>query len=209
MLIQTYDETYFYEIYTSLLEVQLLKNKIILISGYCATGKSTFSHNLANRYKLPCFNKDTLKEVIGEGFGAENTDVHKKNSTVTFSLMLHIAEKFLQTGQICILESNFKKSESVHIESLLAKYDCECLTFLFKGDLDAIYDRYKERDRLGERHWVHSSAGENREGFIQGHLYAGLGDVAIGQTITVDATVFEDVDDAKLFNIAENFLTSQ
>jgi len=184
----------------------LLKNKIILVGGYCATGKSTFARELSKRLELPCFVKDAIKEVIGEGFGAENTEVHIKNSKVTFLLMLAFAESFLQVGKSCVLESNFKKLESEQIKTLLEKYNCECLTFIFKGDLDVLYDRYIDRDNAGKRHWVHRLPNESRERFREGHLRNGIGEISIGRTIEIDATTFENIDYEKLFILAEDFL---
>lgn len=178
--------------------------KIILIGGYCATGKSTFSRKLAEHLKIPCFNKDVIKEVIGDGFGAENTDVYNKNSAVTFSLMLHIAERFLQAGKPCILESNFKLSESEQLKELLDKYNAECLTFLFKGELAVLYKRYAEREKT-ERHWVHLTTGENREMFINWHNYD-LNKISIGKAIYVDATDFLTINYEELFNKAECFI---
>ena len=142
-----------------------MKNKIILVSGYPAAGKSTFSLELAQRLNIPCFNKDMIREVMADGFGVENEGVlnrDKKGSATTFMLLLHIAERFLQTGNICILESNFQilsplsLPESEQIKKLLEKYNSECLTFVFKGDLDVISERYFSRD--SERHWVHAKA---------------------------------------------------
>jgi len=183
-----------------------VKNKLILVSGYCAAGKSAFSRELAARLSLPCFNKDTIKEVIGDGFGAENTDVHRKNSAVTFALMLHIAERFLQAGKVCVLESNFRLSESEKINALLAKYGCDCLTFLFTGDLDVLYKRYAEREKT-ERHWVHLTVGEDRDFFVKGHLEGGFDKVKLGRTVCVDATDFAKVDYKELFSVAERFLS--
>jgi len=182
-------------------------NKIILVGGYCATGKSTFSRKLAQVLNVPCFNKDIIKEVIGEGFGFENKDVYQKNSAVTFKLMLHIAERFLQAKKILILESNFKLSESEEIKTLLEKYNCECLTFVFKGDLDVLFNRYVERDKSSERHWVHKSAEETKDSFINGHLQFGIGELAIGQTISVCATFFAEINYEELFDIARRFVS--
>ena len=193
----------------------LPKGRIILVGGYCATGKSTFSRRLARLLGIPCFNKDTIKELLGDGFGPEpaaeargsppeNGLVFRKGSAVAFSLMLHITERFLQAGKPCILESNFKLNESEQLKALLDKYGCECLTFIFKGDLGVLYKRYSERDR--ERHWVHQSAGENADLFKNGQLGAGLGEAAVGQTIYVDATEFEKVDYGELFDAARRFL---
>jgi predicted kinase len=182
-----------------------MKSKIILISGYCATGKSTFAQKLSQALSVPCFRKDALKETLGDSFGENNGDVLEKGSSATFMLMLHIAEQCLKVGNVCILESNFKKSESEQLVRLLDKYDSECLTFLFKGDFDVIYDRYMNRDKNGERHWVHSIGGENRETFENGHIEAGLGDVTIGRTIVVNATDFIEVDYDYLFDSAKKF----
>ena len=81
-----------------------MKNKIILVGGYCATGKSVFSNKLSNLLNIPCFNKDVIKEVLGDGFGSENNMVELKGSSATFLVMLYIAEKILQSNNICILK---------------------------------------------------------------------------------------------------------
>jgi dephospho-CoA kinase len=183
-----------------------MKNKIILVGGYCATGKSVFSNKLANLFNIPCFNKDVIKEVLGDGFGSENNMVELKGSAATFLLMLHIAEKILQAQNICVLESNFKQKEMDQIKILLEKYNCECLTFIFKGDFKILFNRYMERDISEKRHWVHSTAGENMENFKQGHLQLGIGETGIGKIIIRDATQFENIDYDELNNIVKEFI---
>ena len=183
-----------------------MNNKIIIVGGYCATGKSTFSRKLSGMFNIPCFNKDVIKEVLGDGFGPENNMVEKKGSTATFFLMLHIAECFLQTGKLCILESNFKLKEMEQIKTLLEKYNCECLTFIFKGDFDILFYRYMKRDTAEKRHWVHNTAGENIDNFRDSHLQSGIGKTGIGQTITIDATSFDKVNYDELFAIVKDFI---
>ena len=157
---------------------------------------------------IPCFNKDIIKEVLGDGFGPENGMVEKKGSATTFLLLLHIAERFLQTGNLCILESNFKLKEIKQLKVLLEKYKAECLTFIFKGDFSILFDRYMGRDISEKRHWVHSTAGENADNFREGHLQAGIGETGIGQTITVDATSFEKVNYEDLFAAAKKIIAN-
>jgi len=183
-----------------------MNNKIILIGGYCATGKSTFSRRLSKFLKIPCFNKDTVKEVLGDGFGPENNMVFQKGNFTTFILMLHILEQFLQVQKSCILESDFTKNESEQIKKLLDKYNYKCLTFIFKGNFDVLYDRYMERDKVEKRHWVHNTTGETRENFEDGHLYFGLDEIGIDQIINIDATLFEKVNYKELLSIAEKFM---
>jgi predicted kinase len=185
-----------------------MENKIILVGGYCATGKSTFSRELSKLLNIPVFNKDVIKEILGDGFGPENNMVEKKGSAATFLLMLHIAERFLQAGKICILESNFKSKEIDQINVLLKKYNCECLTFIFKGDFAVLFDRYMKRDVSEKRHWVHNTAGENKENFKDAHLGFGIGETTIGQTIITDTTSFTNVNYNELFTAAENFINN-
>jgi len=186
--------------------MEVMKNKIILVSGYAATGKSTFSRKLAQELNIPCFNKDTIKEVLGDGFGSESGEVFKKGSYVTFILMLHIAECFMQAERICILESNFKVKEIEEIIKLLEKYNGECFLFRFICDLNVAYDRYITRDNAGERHWVHKGAGDI-EGFKQTMSERfGLDDVEIANKIDVDTTSFENVNYEDLFTVAKKFI---
>lgn len=181
-----------------------INNKIILITGCPAAGKSTFSYKLAKRFKIPYFNKDVIKEIMGDGYGSESTEVFNKGSKTTFLLMMHIAERFLQVGQICILESNFLHHDSVEIKNLLNKYNCECLTFMFGGDLDVLSERYFNRDK--ERHWVHSRA-ENKESIKNYALNTKILEVSFGgQVIYVDATSFEKINYEELFDSAKQFI---
>ena len=184
-----------------------MENKIIIVGGYCATGKSTFTRKLSKFLGIPCFNKDTIKEVLGDGIGPENNTICQKGNFTTFILMLHIIEQFLQVGKMCIIESDFVLKESEQIKTLLEKYNYKCLTFIFKGDFDTLYDRYVGRDKTEKRHWVHDISNETRENFKEGHLYFGCGEIGIGQIAEVDATSFEKVDYEKLFSIAKKFIT--
>ncbi|MDR1803149.1 MAG: ATP-binding protein [Treponema sp.] len=185
-----------------------MNNKIIIVGGYCATGKSVFARKLSGLLNIPCFIKDVIKEVLGDGFGPENDMVEKKGSAATFLLMLHIAERFLQTGNVCILESNFKAREIEQLKVLLEKYNAECLTYIFKGDFDVLFERYMKRDTAEKRHWVHNTAGETAENFREGHLQTGIGETGIGQTINIDSTSFANVNYDDLFARAKDFIAS-
>jgi len=186
-----------------------MRGKIIVVGGYCAAGKSTFSRKLSGMLKIPCFNKDTLKEALGDGFGPGHNMVEQKGSAAAFLLLLHIAERFLETGNPCILESNFKAREIGELKALLERYGGECLTVIFTGDLGVLFTRYMERHTSEKRHWVHSTVGENRDNFREGHLCAGIGEAGIGRTITVDATSFAEVDYERLFAAVKDFMMSE
>lgn len=182
------------------------KTKLILISGYPATGKSTFAKRLSEHLGIPCFKKDTIKEALADGLGEDSKEVFAKGSAAAFSLICHIAECFLQIGKPCILESNFRISEGEELKTLIKNNDC--LTFVFTGNPDTIYERCAARDNSGERHWVHMAAGRDyfKNAFVDGCVKHRIGQIEIGEVIKVDATDFEKVDFDKLLTIADKFM---
>ena len=181
-----------------------MTKKLIVIAGYCATGKSTFGRKLSETLMIPCFSKDTLKEAMADGFGSNSELLQSKVSVATTHMMAHMAECCLQVGQTCILEANFQLSQSRWIKKMVEKHKAECLTFLFTGDLNILWERYAKREV--SRHWVHTTVGENQDYFVEGHLKAGIGKVSIGQTIRIDSTDFTNIDYEELTKEAIKFL---
>ncbi|MDE7206241.1 MAG: deoxynucleoside kinase, partial [Lachnospiraceae bacterium] len=57
-------------------EVTLMK-KLLLITGDIAAGKSTFSKILSERYGVAVFQKDTVKEILGDHIGFHNREENK------------------------------------------------------------------------------------------------------------------------------------
>ena len=186
-----------------------MRNKIILVGGYCAAGKTTFARRLSQELTIPCFEKDTIDETLCDAVGAESVKkIDKKSEDIAFALMLHIVERFLQVGEHCILENVFDLKELDELKMLLEKYNCECLLFLLKGNPDVMFDRYVERDKSGERHWIHVPADKEWLGWFQNDMpkMYNLEEAAIERTVVVDATSFVDIDYANLIDIARGFL---
>ena len=187
-----------------------MKKKIILIGGYSASGKSTFSHKLSEELNIPCFNKDIIKETLGDSFGAEGGLVFEKGSNAAFMLILQIIESFLGSNSMCIIDSNFTMEELNEINILLEKYNGSCLIYKFTADLDILFDR--EIKRSPQRHWVHkrpqSNSNEERKLFKQIMLDKVAIEEAdkIGQTVIVDTTSFNNINYEELFDTAKNFI---
>jgi len=179
-------------------------NKLILIAGHSAAGKSTFAQRLSQILKIPYFSKDTIKEAMANGFGSDSEQLQSKGSAAAISLMLHIAECFLQNEKICVLESNFFPPQDEQIERLLAMYEATCLTFIFIGDMEVLWERYGKRE--AERHWIHNFVGQSKDRFINGAIKAGVGDFSVGKSVQVDTTDFSKVNYEELFAIAKQFI---
>jgi len=180
-----------------------MDKKLILVSGYCAAGKSTFARRLAQECGVPCFVKDVIKETMADCFdengenGGDIEAVYRRGSAATFGIMLHVAEMFLAAGQVCVLEGNFKPHEAEALKRLGA----DCLSFVFVGDLDVLYDRYVAR----ERHSVHLPAGD-RKSFAEGQRRMRYGEFGVGKVVRVDCTDFGAVDFDGLVEIAKGFV---
>ena len=187
-----------------------MKNKIILVSGYCAAGKTTFSRNLGKKLNIPCFNQDTIDEKICDGFGYESKVFEMGSEKIAFELILHIAEQFMQAGQLCILESVFTLKSIEKFKILFEKYNYESLLFIFKGDVDVLLERYIERDKRGERHWIHAPADNpGARNWFMNHMsemYDGLEESEMNQKVIVNATDLKKLNYDELYDIAKNFI---
>jgi predicted kinase len=179
--------------------------KLILVGGYCATGKSTFSRRLSERLGWLCLNKDTLKEVVAETLtGIIPRGYSQPLSITAYRLMLHAAERSMTAGQPLILESNFRRHETAGLGALAEAHGYGVLTYLFTADLRVVFDRYLAREGTPERHWVHALIGDAAfEDFAGKHTQ--FGEIELGRMVNVDAADFNAIDYEGLFHTAEKF----
>ena len=164
-----------------------MNNKIIIIEGYLASGKSTFALQLSKSINVPYLIKDTFKIALC------------KNISVTFDAMMYVTERLFETGNPVIIEGNFvpggikKTDEAKIIRQLIGKYDYTPLTFKFTGDTQALHKRFIDREKTIERGQV------NKIGFDISHdtfdrWCHNLDDFNVGgKVIPVDATDFTSV----------------
>lgn len=135
-----------------------MNKKIIIITGYCAAGKTTFSLELSKELKIPCFNKDLLKIAINRSIPINNRDDSKHLSAATFDAIAFITEKFMETENPLIIEANFVMNENHNklregdvLKTLVERYGYQTLTYLFLGDLRVLHKRFVEREKQPER----------------------------------------------------------
>ena len=92
--------------------------KLILITGDLATGKSTLAKKLSQNLKILSFTKDVLKEVLSDVIGFTNRQENKKLSIASVDIMKHIFTQYAFLEQDLILEANFHKVEILQIQDL-------------------------------------------------------------------------------------------
>ena len=184
-----------------------MTGKIIIISGYVATGKTTFSGQLSEKLNILCFNKDIIKAVLGKNIDINSRETSSQLSVTTFNLLMHITEIFMRQGKPLIVESNFKVSEGKVIRDLLKLYKYRSLTFLMTGDLRIIHKRFVERDNKPERDKANRSNGLFDEYEFFEKAVKPLGDFNVGDKIVrIDASDFAQVNFQQYIEKAEMFM---
>ena len=125
--------------------------KILLIGGDLASGKSTYSQFLSQKFNVTVINKDVIKEVLGDNIYASNREENLKLSATSFQLI----EYFIKTSKDnLIIESNFKQHEIDRLSKCCNEN--EFLTLCFTATNEILHQRFLTR--LNEnRHYVHKS----------------------------------------------------
>lgn len=73
--------------------------RLLLITGDIAAGKTTFSNQLAQRYSVAVFQKDTIKEILGDNIGFLDREENRKLSNAAVQLMAHLFWQIAADGK--------------------------------------------------------------------------------------------------------------
>lgn len=192
-----------------------MNNKIIIVEGYLASGKSTFALKLSESLKIPYFIKDTFKIALCENISVNDRNESSRFSAVTFDGMMYAIERLFEVGYPVIIEGNFvpegvkRIDESKIIRGIINKYSCKLLVFKFSGDTKILHRRFIERERLPERGQV------NKMGFEPSYTEFDAWchnldkfDVG-GKVIKIDTTDFSKVNFERYIEVARLFIDSK
>lgn len=183
--------------------------KLLLITGDIAAGKSTFSEILFKRYGIVAFQKDTVKEVLGDSIGFHNREENKRLSDATIEIMCHIFSKIAVTGNSLILEANFHEGELKKLHGIANENQYDVLTLVLRGDAEVLYERYLFRMNKENRHPVHLSTSIHvKEDFIRTAEWIRSENV-IGDTLPIEATDFSYQEDPVILNQIDDFMEWQ
>lgn len=140
-------------------------NKLIIVTGSLATGKSTYSKILANKFHIALYNKDTIKESLSDVFGFKNRDDNLKLSKATFDIMMYIFNNFSISNNDLILEANFHNDEVKMINELSVKLNYDVLYLVLDADDEVLYKRFCNRAKNENRHPCHLSGFDDFDSF--------------------------------------------
>lgn len=180
-------------------------NKLILISGDLAAGKSTFSRILSKKFNIMVINKDTIKEILGDTIGFTNREENLKLSNATMRIMIHMFCESAMLGKDLILEANFHKSELEEIFENAKKYNYDIKELYLKADIDILHKRFINRIENENRHKVHLSGNFDNYDIFKEYIEKSRED-NYGDITYIDANDFSYQEDEKLFNEINDFL---
>lgn len=183
--------------------------KLLLITGDIAAGKSTFSQILARRYRVAVFQKDTIKEILGDHIGFRNREENKMLSDTTIELMCHVFSRIASTGNSVILEANFHENELKKLHSIAEENCYEVSTLVLRGDPEVLYHRYMHRMNEENRHPVHlSTTLDVKDNFFRSAEWIRKEKV-IGETLIIEATDFSYQEDSTVLKQIDSFMGMQ
>ena len=132
-------------------------NRLIIISGDLASGKSTLAKRLGEYLSFVVLNKDELKEIECDVFDYSTREENKLLSKAAMSNMIHMFSRLAKAGVDTILEANFRSEEVCEIADIASEYDYKVFLFELTGDQVLLYERFLER--MENRHKAHMSIG--------------------------------------------------
>ena len=180
--------------------------RLLLITGDIAAGKTTFSNQLAQRYSVAVFQKDTIKEILGDNIGFRDREENRKLSNAAVQLMAHLFWQIAQTGSDLILEANFHGSELEQLHELANRMQYRVLTLVLRGGAEVLDGRYLHRRRDENRHPVHlSTTLDVREDFISTAQLI-RSEKIVGEALWIDACDFSYQQDEQLLRTIDLFM---
>ncbi len=181
--------------------------KLLLVAGNLASLKSTLSKRLSKDLNAVVFNKDTLKEVLGDTIGFSNREENLKLSKATFKLMKKLTHDVLDSDDLVILESNFKPHELAELFEDGKERGFLIFTLMLTGQPEVLYQRYLKRD--SERHPVHRSTGLiSYEVFEKSMMKYDV--ITYGESsMSYDTTHFDEMDYQNILISIQSFFQNQ
>lgn len=183
--------------------------KLLLITGDIAAGKSTFSNILSKRYHAAVFQKDSIKEVLGDTIGFQNREENKKLSNATMGIMFHIFSQMTAAGGDLILEADFHEHELEKLHFIANQNQYEVLTIVLRANPEVLYQRYLHRMNEEDRHPVHlSTTLDMKENFLKTAEWI-RNEKVIGKTLVIEASDFSYQQDPAVLNQIDSFMKGE
>ena len=133
-----------------------ITNKMILLAGYPATGKSYLCQMILKRHpNFETINLDEIKEKKYDEQGFDNLEEKASLEYEAWRQYYIMLEKTMKEHQLIISDYPFSDKQKPNLEKLGIQLSYDFLTIRLVGDMDVICKRSKERDLDSSRHLGH------------------------------------------------------
>lgn len=184
--------------------------KLILISGPPAAGKTTLSKKIVERFALPFFGSDAIKEIILDDLHWEKLSLETLDNIgkTSFELFYYVLESFFKSSAVFVAEANLHpRWANKRVKELIMKNNVEVFYIYCKADMDVVKKRFIERAALDSRHSGLRDKEKMKDNEFIERVFDSNQPLEIGVDVfEFDTTDFEKINHEKLFEEIDNFL---
>lgn len=183
---------------------------LILLAGYPACGKSTFSKHFINRYPdAVLIAPDDIKEEYWDMVGFDSAEEKATLELSVWKTYYARMAKLMEQEAMILTDYPFSNKQKPMLKTLTELYEYTCITIRFIGDLQAIFKRSWERDQAQTRHLGHLMNHYHKGDILLDRskidvpvtldlltercISKGYGTFVMGDLIEVDATHIENI----------------
>ncbi len=130
--------------------------KLIIVSGFPASGKTTLVTWLSKELCLPSFSKDDFKELLADTIGFTDHESTRLLGKTSFSTLFFIVKRLIESNTSVIIESNFMlEKETKDFILYLKQANVEVYEILCHADGQTLVSRFLDRKRHPVHHTLH------------------------------------------------------
>ena len=181
-------------------------NKLILVNGDIATGKSHFALILSERFNLPLYTKDEFKEKFADESPVSTYQESHLLSIRAMDALIDVFNKNASQNADLILEANFHEEHLRRIEEIAERDHYQILNLNLVGTPEILYQRYVYRRDNESRHPVHAINKLNDFESFKKYCLDRKKEYMCEKVITINTDDFSYQNNEELLNAIKQFL---
>lgn len=132
---------------------------VVLVLGRPASGKSTISSMIADRWGLPVVSKDVLKEVLFDTLGTGDVAWSVKLGRAAFAVLDQVIEWQLHSGAPYVIDAAYSAEfENAKFQEWQERYGFVTVQIHCTASPEELVRRFRHRALDGTRHPGHADA---------------------------------------------------